>query len=188
MMLLPIEEVKNRLNQSEIELIGEYITAKTSTKLKCKCGKEFVGKPSDVFRKHLKSCGCYQKSKPSHYQGTKNVGLDYFVSITRGLIRKRKTLEFDITIEYLQELLEKQNFKCALSGLDISDKPIGSRNRKLRTFSLDRIDSSKGYVVGNVQWVHKTIQKMKMDLQQEEFIYFCQQVSRNQEILQKVQV
>jgi hypothetical protein len=47
------------------------------------------------------------------------------------------------------------------------------------TASLDRIDSSKGYVEGNVQWVHKRINIMKNDLSDSEFIEWCRVVSKN---------
>ena len=45
------------------------------------------------------------------------------------------------------------------------------------TASLDRIDSSKGYVKGNVQWVHKDINKMKTDFEQSIFIKLCKSVA-----------
>ena len=41
------------------------------------------------------------------------------------------------------------------------------------TASLDRIDSTKGYTKNNIQWVHKTINKMKNVLHDEEFIQWC---------------
>jgi len=41
------------------------------------------------------------------------------------------------------------------------------------TASLDRIDSSKGYVRGNIQWVHIAINFMKHSLPEEEFIRWC---------------
>jgi hypothetical protein len=44
---------------------------------------------------------------------------------------------------------------------------------------LDRIDSSKGYIVGNVQWVHKHVNVMKNIFSQEMFIFICNQVSKN---------
>lgn len=50
-----------------------------------------------------------------------------------------------------------------------------SWNRKC-TASLDRIDSAKGYVEGNVQWVHKRINLMKGTLSEKDFIAFCQMV------------
>jgi hypothetical protein len=45
------------------------------------------------------------------------------------------------------------------------------------TASLDRIDSSKGYIEGNLQWVHKDVNIMKMDLSQVEFIDYCVKVA-----------
>jgi hypothetical protein len=71
-------------------------------------------------------------------------------------------------------LFIRQNKKCALSGIDISIEFDGSG-----TASLDRIDSLKHYTIDNVQWVHKDINKMKMDFPQESFIKMCKLVSDN---------
>ena len=46
-----------------------------------------------------------------------------------------------------------------------------------QTASLDRIDNSKGYIVGNVQWVHKQVNFMKGTMEQKEFIKFCKLIS-----------
>ena len=48
---------------------------------------------------------------------------------------------------YIKELLKEQSGRCALSGLPIVAE------EKTGTASLDRKDSSKGYVPGNVQWL-----------------------------------
>jgi hypothetical protein len=45
------------------------------------------------------------------------------------------------------------------------------------TASADRIDSSRGYVEGNVQWVHKWINLMKLDHSQHDFISYCAAVA-----------
>lgn len=70
------------------------------------------------------------------------------------------------------DLLQKQEYKCALSGLPI--KFINSTNK---TASLDRINSDKGYTIDNIQWVHKKINHMKMEMNQQEFIETCKLVS-----------
>jgi len=76
-------------------------------------------------------------------------------------------------------LFIKQNKKCALTGLDIK---FGVRNDKITgtyeetTASLDRIDSSKGYVKGNIQWVHKDINIMKNDFNVDKFKKLCKMV------------
>lgn len=49
-----------------------------------------------------------------------------------------------------------------------------------RTASLDRIDSSKGYKIENIQWVHKDINQMKSALENNKFIELCELVSENQ--------
>ena len=45
------------------------------------------------------------------------------------------------------------------------------------TASVDRIDSTKGYLKGNVQWVHKSINQMKSNRTDEEFIALCKAVA-----------
>ena len=47
--------------------------------------------------------------------------------------------------------------------------------------SLDRIDNSKGYIKGNVQWVTKDINMCKRTLNNESFIVLCKKVSQNYE-------
>lgn len=41
---------------------------------------------------------------------------------------------------------------------------------------LDRIDSSKGYIEGNVQWVHKDVNMMKQNYSQKYFIEMCKKI------------
>ena len=50
------------------------------------------------------------------------------------------------------------------------------------TASLDRIDSKKGYIEGNVQWVHKNVNKMKMDLDEKEFFSIVKQVYEHKQL------
>ena len=52
-------------------------------------------------------------------------------------------------------MLIKQDYKCAYSGLEFDLNDING------TPSVDRIDSSKGYVIGNVAIVRTDINKMK---------------------------
>lgn len=160
----------------------------------CDCEKKTHKEVATTYLIHglSKSCGCLQKELVknlglSQYKGTNDICGRYFSAIKSNA--KRRKLKFDITKEYIQTLLEQQNYKCALSGLEIH----GSRNESRKdhstyieqTASLDRIDSSKGYIEGNVQWVHKDINDMKMDRLDKYFIELCHKVSdyqRNKEI------
>jgi hypothetical protein len=89
-----------------------------------------------------------------------------------------RNLVLSITWEFVKALLEKQDFKCALTRWPIqfaSDcKGIKAGDT---TASLDRIDSSQGYIESNVQLVHKDVNWMKNDFAQDEFIRICHAVA-----------
>lgn len=81
--------------------------------------------------------------------------------------------ECNLTLEYLQELWESQNHICPYTGLELVlpsyTKKVSIENRA----SLDRIDSSKGYVIGNVQFVSTPINFLKgtmSDTQTKEYL------------------
>lgn len=81
--------------------------------------------------------------------------------------------QWELTIEFLWELYLKQDKKCALSGL-----PIGwSETGLTATASIDRVDSSEGYLVENVQLLHKDVNFMKQQYSQEYFIEICKSVA-----------
>ena len=87
---------------------------------------------------------------------------------------KDRKLDFDLDIKYVWKLFLKQNRKCALTGetLKFSTK-CWSHDA---TASLDRIDSLKGYVKGNVQWVHKEINMMKQQYSMDMFLDWCKKI------------
>lgn len=70
---------------------------------------------------------------------------------------KSRSYPFEISIEYLQELLENQNFKCAYTNMDMLCPKTYNEKREMTSsaylISLDRIDSELGYVEGNVHFV-----------------------------------
>ena len=88
---------------------------------------------------------------------------------------KNRGINFDVSVEYIWELFLKQDRKCALTGREIVFSPAVKRDKE-RTASLDRIDSSIGYIEGNVQWVHKQVNRMKQGFTNEELIGLCREV------------
>lgn len=136
----------------------------------CSCGNIINKRPE--LLKHINmtnNCGC------QHRGGWKGVGLLSQTFMCR-IIRNAKIrdIPFNLSIDYLWELYEQQNGKCALSGLEI---PFGKSTIDSSDASLDRIDSNKEYSKDNVQWVHKDINKMKMELDEKRFIELCKLVS-----------
>jgi len=88
-----------------------------------------------------------------------------------------KGFDINLTIDYAWNLLVKQEFKCSLSGKDIKLMRNMKIDYEQQTASLDRIDSTKGYIEGNVWWVHKDVNLMKNILSEEYFVEICCQVA-----------
>lgn len=119
--------------------------------------------------KHCNSCG--------QYNGYKNLSGSYLASIKKGA--KSRNIEYNVTPEYLYNLIEKQNFKCKLSGVDIELDKYFHKKDNFHSASLDRIYNNLGYVEGNVQWVHKDINIMKNKYDEKYFIEMCRKIAQN---------
>ena len=145
--------------------------------VRCECGVEKTVLGTHLISGKTISCGC-KKGGHKNWKGSGTVSSTYFSSVKRGAVggKGRKPIPFDITIEYVADLLDNaQQGKCALTGLRISIKD--------NTASLDRVDSSKGYEKNNVQWLHKDVNMMKRHYSQDYFIYLCKAVGDSCEIV-----
>lgn len=143
---------------------------------KCECGN-IKDISHDSLCHGTQSCGCFSAEVTSKRLSKKvgDITKGMWNSLLNGAISRN--FEFNITMEYGWELFLKQNKKCNLTGVDISfGKTFYDRINGLTTASLDRIDSSKGYIEGNVQWVHKNLNRMKWDFDQSYFIEMCSRV------------
>jgi hypothetical protein len=146
---------------------------------RCSCGNEFIKRGSDVRQGKCNRCiSCFKKrntairgEKNSKFTGYKEISGAYWFKV--GYKRKHKKI---ITIEYAWDLFLKQNRKCALTGLELYFPKTTNGDF---TASLDRIDSTKDYIEGNVQWVHKDINMMKNKHSQNYFINLCKLVADN---------
>jgi hypothetical protein len=82
---------------------------------------------------------------------------------------KNRNHEHDIDLDYLVDLWNKQNGKCIYTNIDMI-LPHGVKRGTSFTASLDRIDSSMGYMKGNVQFTLTAINYMKNDMTHEQTI------------------
>ena len=144
--------------------------------VECKCGltKKLIN-ISDIESGRSKSC-----KKCTNFIGYKNLSGVFWNNIKRGALSRN--LEFNITIEQAYDLLEKQNFLCALTKLPITlHRNYSQGFRKEQTASLDRINSDLGYTSNNIQWVNSDINIMKNNYDQTYFIEMCKLVAKNNE-------
>lgn len=148
----------------------------------CECGNIYITSGYYLRQGRKKSCGCrnYRRrgSTNPKWSGYQDISGSYWHRVRQGA--KNRKIVLQISIEDAWNQYIKQDKKCALSGIPIYMCTSDALNRSdlsTQTASLDRIDSKKGYVVDNIQWTHKDINIIKMDLDQDYFITLCKQVA-----------
>jgi len=147
----------------------------------CECGHSSTVTGTALRLGQSKCCNeCKYKYGVRHanWKGHGEISNTHWKRILRNAKRSNKQLLVEITVEYAWELFLLQNRRCTLSGMPLK---FGSYYSEETTASLDRIDSGKGYLVGNVQWLHKTINKMKQNMTDSDFLDFCRTVAVYQE-------
>lgn len=144
---------------------------------RCECGKTKAINASSLRKGRTKSCGCRLMTTGSNSQnwsGFGKIGKVFFKKIE--ISAKGRNINFNITIEYIWELFLNQRGICALSNLPIR---FPKRRSDEGTASLDRVDSSKGYEPGNLQWTHKKINMLKLALPEDELFSYCEMIANN---------
>lgn len=163
-------------------LTSESRPAKNGTRrfwqCKCDCGN-LVERRDDYlksFPDNNFSCGCNHSMKTNlgkksiNWHGYEDIS-GYYVARLRVGAKKRK-IEFNITIQEMWDVFIKQDKRCALTGIELMLKE-SIRTPEEMTASLDRIDSQKGYIKDNIQWVHKDVNRMKNGYTEERFKEIC---------------
>lgn len=153
----------------------KVVNCKTLWEVICRCGTVCWCRPYLIISKEKCFCckSCAQLGQRNSYQGTRDIPKTLLCTL-KHCAKKRHLkdggIPVEITLDDLQIQWDKQKGICALSGLSIG---IGMNA------SVDRINSSLGYTVDNIQFVDKRINKMKMDIDEETFKFLCGCVSRD---------
>ena len=184
------------------EEIKKYKLNRKLTTFTCAvCGKEAT-KPTSEFNRNAKlgrknccsrSCSIRNSSKTrtyeysnseknkEHLKSISNNQRDEFTPFRYSFRNAKKRFkDFSITLEYLKEVWEKQNGICPYTGLKLK-LPENSDTAKddVTRASLDRIDSSKGYIEGNVQFISTPINYMKSTMSDSELKDFFKLIFSN---------
>jgi mannitol/fructose-specific phosphotransferase system IIA component len=110
--------------------------------------------------------------------GENNELVMFGLMIDRARTRKPNMIN-NLTPQHLKEVWERQQGICPYTGLKLI-LPRG-HNRRLKIMaraSLDRIESSKGYEIGNVQFVSVMANFAKNDYSHEQMVEFCTAIAK----------
>lgn len=155
---LDLEIIKLSLNDKVVN--SEYglipMSAKKDT-YKCKvCGTE---NPIDFeSHKHNICRKCTDTKR-------KEIGMAKRLkeSSKRSFNTRHNIDDYNLTVEYIQELLNVQKYKCYYSGIDLNYDELRFQP------TIDRIDSTKGYIEGNIVICCNIVNTMKLDMSTKEF-------------------
>lgn len=146
----------------------------------CVCQKRNENMPNEYWENHI---GCQNIKNFSDNRLDILSPFRAFINKGRASIIKHKD-EIDVDELYLKEIWENQKGICPYTGIQMflpKTCKQSDQTRLMHRASLDRIDSSKGYLKGNVEFICYGINLAKNNFTKEEVFKFVEliQSSRN---------
>lgn len=157
------------------------------------CGKKFE-KPQSEIDRNAKRNGnnfCSRHCVGLHNSGNLLLGNESSYDISQHARKKdedskfryyfrtikNRNKELNVTIDDLRDLWEKQEGKCFYTKINLVLSEFTNINKNpIYSASIDRIDSSKGYIKGNICWVSRSVNYMKGTLSVDMFWELCEHI------------
>ena len=122
---------------------------------------------------------CYDISKHAGCRQNEYSSFRYFINKSKS---RKKYENSNIDLQYLKELWEKQNGICPYTNLKmlLPKNTLDYHSKKSccpKRASLDRIDSTKGYIKGNVEFICYAINLAKNSFTREEMKKFFSEIN-----------
>ena len=127
----------------------------------------------EEYKRKCKICDEYvDTAKPNQLYCEEHMTLNYYLNRMYHRLQDRATrtnLSFNITKDYLFDLIP-EDMVCPVLEIKMTFGDASGRNSSP---SVDRIDSNKGYVVGNLQIMSKLANTMKSNATPEQLLKFA---------------
>lgn len=155
------------------EMVGKSVKGAVLWKCLCDCGKEHTTKLAELIRKEpraTKSCGHGRKGQRKPIEA---VGLNSIYCAAKANAKYRQ-IEFNLTKGQFKPLALGNCHYCNKTPSNIFK--INNVDNNVFLYSgIDRVDSDKGYITGNVISCCGRCNSMKME---EHYIKFLKQIYR----------
>jgi hypothetical protein len=185
-----LEQKIGKWEITNTDIIPHEKTKEAQIKCRCECGFEKLVYCLTLIKGQSTACfncghGNKGESNPQ-WSGYKEVPGTFISRMKAGAKLRKNGIEVKINAEDIYNLWVKQDKKCSLSGIPIDfintnkgNLRQGSKYDLICTASLDRIDSNKGYIKDNIQLVHKDVNMIKKEYDQEYFLTLCRLITEN---------
>ena len=168
-----------QLKPSQVKAKADFLKIKMLPKNLRKCISCDAGFQSE--RKYALQCRqCHLNKRTEHRKTitkTTEVWMKELLRTLKYRSRERCNEECNLNYTYLYELWVYQNKKCIYTGLELKEPTFYGNGSRYDAASMDRIDSSKGYIMGNVVWCCWGCNIAKLDFQLIDFINRCELIS-----------
>ena len=114
----------------------------------------------------------------AQHAGNRNDKYTFLRAIYRST-KNKTNKDFDLTLDDLLDIWEKQNGKCIYTGWDLETISWKKRDRNPKQISIDRKDCKEGYTKDNIQLVCMIANLAKNNFGDEELFNFCKAVAEN---------
>jgi len=149
---------------------------KISSSKKCTDCKQKL--PAEAFPAQSKKCSTcrYTARRKAASATPQNFLTRSFGQLKHARMKKEKSkVGWEITLEDVLELWDKQEGRCALTGLFMTYHKDGRGRRDLNV-SIDRIDPDIDYLVTNIQLVCLRANTMKHTLKEDELYWWAKNI------------
>lgn len=174
-----------KVNLNILKLDSLYKNENGVNYKRCSICKNYFLLNNDYFVIKTKtsfSSACKKCLLERNYKNKKENSFDYIINQCFNGIQtrvKKYNLELDFTVDHLYNLYTIQKGKCAISGEQMTT--IVNSGRTNTNISVDKINSDKGYIKGNVQLVCVIVNVMKFNNNTTDFISWCKKIINNYE-------
>ena len=177
-MISMIEITCHACGKNTIKKLAEIKRRKQKGKTKFYCSRSCASKHSvDHLKKYA---GQFNHNLISSNRHDKYSNFRWYI---KNVIKnsKKRNQTYDIDLEYLYILWNKQNGICPFTKQKLELRTHNYTTIKNRPYqaSLDRIDNSKGYIKGNIRFVALIFNYSKNTFTDEQVLEFCKQVASN---------